>query len=119
MKPEKKTMYKQWGVCMLPLLYLVSIWTNLPFSVPVHYNAAMQVDRIGSKWELVFIILLMCGTGLIQPYKAYQMNRRLKRDGLHPNVLSTRIAWFSVWLIAILGIVVIFLTAGFYFPFVQ
>jgi len=116
MKPEKKTMYKQMGICLIPFVYLLSVWAQLPITIPVHYNIAMQVDRMGSKWELIGILALMCGSGMIQPYKAYQMNRRLKRDGLHPNMLSTRIAWISVWIIALLGMAVVFLTAGFYIP---
>ena len=116
MKPEKKTMYKQMGICLIPFVYLLSVWAQLRITIPVHYNIAMQVDRMGSKWELIGILALMCGSGMIQPYKAYQMNRRLKRDGLHPNMLSTRIAWISVWIIALLGMAVVFLTAGFYIP---
>lgn len=48
------------------LLFLVFAWNKLPDEVPAHYNALGEVDRWGSKWELlllpgigVFIIFLM------------------------------------------------------------
>ncbi|MED1783129.1 DUF1648 domain-containing protein [Brevibacillus fortis] len=48
------------------ILFLVFAWNKLPDEVPAHYNALGEVDRWGSKWELlllagigVFIIFLM------------------------------------------------------------
>lgn len=35
------------------LVYLIAVWSSLPAEVPAHYNAAGEVDRWGSKWELV------------------------------------------------------------------
>ncbi|RSK29730.1 DUF1648 domain-containing protein [Bhargavaea beijingensis] len=37
------------------VVYLVSAWGVLPEQVPAHYNAAGEVDRWGSKWELVML----------------------------------------------------------------
>ncbi|MDF2859368.1 MAG: hypothetical protein K0Q87_5219 [Neobacillus sp.] len=48
------------------IIFLIIVWGNLPEEVPGHYNALGEVDRWGSKWELLilpgmgaFIILLM------------------------------------------------------------
>ena len=48
------------------ILLLIFVWNKLPSEVPAHYNALGEVDRWGSKWELLilpsigaFIILLM------------------------------------------------------------
>jgi|SRR5699024_3641641 len=48
------------------IIFLIIIWTRLPEEVPAHYNAFGEVDRWGSKWELLalpgvgaFILLLM------------------------------------------------------------
>ncbi|ASK64090.1 hypothetical protein CFK37_18985 [Virgibacillus phasianinus] len=48
------------------IIFLTIIWGMLPEEVPGHYNALGEVDRWGSKWELlilpgvgVFILLLM------------------------------------------------------------
>lgn len=37
------------------LLFLISLWGDLPNEVPAHYNATGDVDRWGSKWELVIL----------------------------------------------------------------
>jgi uncharacterized membrane protein len=48
------------------IIFLIIFWDNLPEEVPAHYNALGEVDRWGSKWELLilpgvgaFIILFM------------------------------------------------------------
>jgi len=37
------------------ILFLIISWGDLPSEVPAHYNAAGDVDRWGSKWELVIL----------------------------------------------------------------
>lgn len=37
------------------IIFLVIIWTRLPAEVPAHYNALGEVDRWGSKWELLIL----------------------------------------------------------------
>ncbi|MCM3570693.1 DUF1648 domain-containing protein [Neobacillus mesonae] len=48
------------------IILLLAVWRMLPDEVPGHYNAAGEVDRWGSKWELLlfpfisaFILILM------------------------------------------------------------
>ncbi len=48
------------------IIFLIIVWGKLPEEVPGHYNAFGEVDRWGSKWELLvlpsvvaFIIVLM------------------------------------------------------------
>lgn len=48
------------------IVFLISVWSKLPGEVPAHYNAVGEVDRWGSKWELLilpsvglFIIILL------------------------------------------------------------
>ena len=42
------------------IVYLLSVWNDLPNQVPAHYNVIGMVDRWGSKWEL----FILPGTGL-------------------------------------------------------
>src|SRR5699024_10167296 len=42
------------------ILFLIIMWNKIPAEVPGHYNALGEVDRWGSKWEL----LILPGTGL-------------------------------------------------------
>lgn len=48
------------------IIFLIFIWGALPKEVPAHYNALGEIDRWGSKWELLvlpgvgaFILVLM------------------------------------------------------------
>jgi uncharacterized membrane protein len=81
---------------LTPLIYLISIWNDLPDQVPVHYNANFEVDRMGSKFEIlgvqIFLFALSVGLSLLlinihkfDPKKRYA-------DG-HP--LMQKITWAS------------------------
>ena len=37
------------------ILLLIFVWNKLPSEVPAHYNALGEVDRWGSKWELLIL----------------------------------------------------------------
>ena len=37
------------------IIYTIIIWNQLPDQVPAHYNGAGEVDRWGSKWELIIL----------------------------------------------------------------
>ena len=47
-------------IVALPFLYLAYIWNQLPAEVPLHWNINGEVDRYGSKGELLIIPLLVC-----------------------------------------------------------
>lgn len=59
-------------ISILPVSYLIYIWNTLPEKVPMHYNLQGEVNRYGSKSELVFISLflpfLMYGIFSLVPY---------------------------------------------------
>ena len=40
-------------------LYLLFGWDSFPERIPAHYNAAGEIDRWGSKGELIFLPVLM------------------------------------------------------------
>ena len=50
------------GALLLALLYIALNWVSLPAEVPAHFNGAGDVDRWGSKFEL--LILPAIGIGL-------------------------------------------------------
>ncbi|SFM00837.1 DUF1648 domain-containing protein [Salibacterium qingdaonense] len=65
-KSEKGWDFTGYFCFFCSIVFLLLTWSALPEQVPAHYNAAGEVDRMGSKWELlilpgigVFIILLM------------------------------------------------------------
>lgn len=48
-----------WAIMVLPLAYLAFVWNGLASEVPMHYNLSGEVDRWGSKTELIFLAFFM------------------------------------------------------------
>jgi len=58
----KQVLQKEWSyliLILLPSLYLAYIWGSLPDQVPIHWNIEGEIDRYGSKTELVFLTLML------------------------------------------------------------
>ena len=47
------------AIILLPFVYLAYIWHDLPEKVPMHWNINGDVDRYGSKYELLLIPILL------------------------------------------------------------
>ncbi len=53
---------KEWPLLVmvaLPFMYLAYIWQQLPEQIPMHWNIKGEIDRFGSKWELLMIPFLL------------------------------------------------------------
>lgn len=48
-------------LAIVPFVYLAVIWNHLPETVPLHWNAAGEIDRYGSRNELWMIPLMTSG----------------------------------------------------------
>ncbi len=46
-------------IVALPFMYLAYTWPQLPEQVPLHWNMKGEIDRYGSKWELLMIPFLL------------------------------------------------------------
>lgn len=46
-------------IVLLPFIYLVYIWNQLPEQVPMHWNIKGEIDRYGDKVELLIIPILL------------------------------------------------------------
>ena len=60
--PMKATLKNEWFnilVTATPFLYLAYVWKSLPDKVPVHWNMAGEIDRYGSKTELLIVPFLL------------------------------------------------------------
>lgn len=62
-------------------IYLFVKWSSIPDKIPVHYNAAGEVDRIGSKGELLII-----------PIVAWLMYLGLTVVGRFPKIWNTGVS---------------------------
>lgn len=52
-------------VWLLPLIYLATIYNNLPASVPLHFNINGQPDRYGNKSALLLPVCILSGASII------------------------------------------------------
>ncbi|AWM15308.1 hypothetical protein DI487_08755 [Flavobacterium sediminis] len=48
-------------IALIPFVYLAYVWNQLPETVPLHWNAAGEIDRRGDKKELLVPIFLLSG----------------------------------------------------------
>lgn len=46
-------------IALIPSVYLAFIWNRLPEKVPMHWNLNGEIDRYGTKTELIFISILL------------------------------------------------------------
>lgn len=82
-----------WIIFILPAVFLAAMWGRLPEQVPMHYNFKGEVDRYGSKTELLIMVgvitlvnvgvyLLMLNAHKIDPKRYAQSNKpRMQRLG--------------------------------------
>ena len=75
--------YLVWLIFIAPVAYLAFIWNELPEKVPMHYNLKGEIDRYGSKSELLILIgivtvinigiyFLLANINRIDPKKKYR-----------------------------------------------
>ena len=68
------------AVVLMPFVYLATVWDRLPEQVPMHWNLHGEVDRYGSKIELLLVLfvlpvlmyLIMLAVPYIDPKKRIQ-----------------------------------------------
>ncbi len=48
-----------WPIFLAPFVYLVVVWPSLPSQVPMHFDLHGNPDRIGSKNELIIVLLII------------------------------------------------------------
>lgn len=100
LKLPKTTSERIWNIIGLSIfigsiIYTFSEWGNLPDQIPAHFNAAGEVDRYGSKYEL-FILpvigLLMWGLlELLERYPhAHNYPTRLNESNVEAFYLNSR-----------------------------
>ena len=106
MKPSIKKELPSFGVILLPFLYLAYIWNQLPERVPMHWNIQGQIDRYGSKSELVLIILslpvliylILLAVPLIDPkYKIKKMGDKYRKIRFLVTALMSLLAIYIIY----------------------
>lgn len=102
------------GLSLLPFIYLLIVWSSLPASVPIHYNADFVADRFGSKRSFMLIILFLTvvtiGTALLLMNLDKIDPKRYKEE---QNSLIVKIAWAVVLFLTALSILIVYATVDY------
>lgn len=108
---KTKTILTQALIALIPTVYLLSIWNNLPESIPTHYDLNFVADNFGTKLEMFGIILFMyiiaIGTSLLvlnlnkfDPKQRYTGN----------NSLLIKISWATIIFISLIAGLIVYQT---------
>ena len=62
---EKNLKPFTWLVIIAPAIYLLIVWNNLPPIVPMHYDLEGNIDRYGSKTELIVMTAVIIIINLV------------------------------------------------------
>ena len=87
MTKTKKTIYKL--LARLPLMVTLTSFFFLPDEVPVHFNSNNQVDRLGSKYELLILPFVILFLGIIFILIANHLDKKEKNGSNNYNILIT------------------------------
>jgi uncharacterized membrane protein len=72
-----------WLLMLAPVIYLIAVWQRLPVWVPLHYNLQGEVDRFGSKTELLVGVLLLTVVNIgvcLLLFNAHKIDTRKNAD---------------------------------------
>jgi len=99
------------GILLAAVAISAGFCAALPDRVPVHWNLSGQVDRYGSKWEMLLLGPLMC-VGWVTVMAALCLTRPIRRRlaGLRPAIGRIVLAVLSMMLA--LHVVLLLMAAG-------
>lgn len=79
----------------LSIIYLVNQWTVLPNEIPAHYNIAGEVDRWGSKWEMLIMpiiaMLMWLSMTVLEKYPHVYNYMNLRKDNVREQYMNARL----------------------------
>ncbi|HWY11455.1 MAG TPA: SdpI family protein [Bacteroidia bacterium] len=96
---------------LIPVIYLLSIWNNLPESVPTHFNANFKADNFGSKFEMLGIILFMFAVTIGTSLLVINLNRfDPKQRYINNNSVIVKISWAVTIFISLISCFIVYET---------
>lgn len=68
------------------IVYLIAVWGQIPDQIPAHYNGAGEVNRWGSKWELILLpviaIFLALGMSFLEKHPEWHNYMNLNEGNI-------------------------------------
>ncbi len=106
MKPSLKKELPVIAIMLLPFIYLAYVWHELPDKVPIHWNVQGQIDRYGSRSELIIVVfalpvliyLILLAVPLIDPkYKIKNMGSKYQNIKMLITLFMSVLAMYIIW----------------------
>lgn len=101
-------------IAMIPVIYILAIWNNMPESLPMHFNAKFEVDNFGSKSEMlalvIFISALVIGVSLLIN-NLHRFDPKRKFQGY--SILMAKISWTLTVFLTIISLFMIYVSANY------
>ena len=107
---NKAIKYLIWPILLGPAAYLAFAWNKLPEKVPMHYNIRGEVDRYGSKTELLAVMgiiiaisigvyFLLVNINKIDPKKKYSTENlpRMRKLAFAISLFMSVLACFIIY----------------------
>lgn len=114
MKTNTKHFLGQLPLALLPLIYLLFVWSHLQEQVPLHYNMNNEPDRMGSKHELGLVILFMIAISLGLSALLRNIHKIDPKHKYPENALiMQKISWIMVFFLSALGVFIVYQTLAF------
>jgi len=90
------------------IVYLIVQWPELPSRIPAHFNGKGEIDRWGSKWELIILpaigIVLYAGLAVLSRFPhVYNYPVRITEENAPRQYALARkmIGWLNLEIVAI------------------
>lgn len=109
-----KTILTQSIFCLIPIVYYLSIWNNLPNSVPTHYNIHNVADDFGTKLEMLMLIILMPGIALVTSLLILNIDKFDPKKQMKSNAkLLIKISWSIIIFMTLISCYIVYTTENY------
>ena len=108
----RDALFLQWLITLIPVVYYLSLWNQLPEEVPTHYNFRMEADDFHSKTFLLVVLLFM---GLTTVFSSWSMNKNANshQQDSAANPLMVNLSWIITFIITMLMIFIVLMTKNY------
>ena len=108
----KKNILLQSLMALMPAVYLLMIWNRLPELVPLHYNGDFKPDNMGSRTEMLIVLLVMAAANIVTCLVVGNMKRiDPKKNYTEPDSIVTKLTWAITLFLSAIGVIIVYMTS--------
>jgi uncharacterized membrane protein len=96
-------------IALIPIIYVLLTWNQIPESVPIHFDADMQPDRMGTKSDLLLTAAILAVVSILMLFLFENIHRiDPKRRGVPVSDTFIKLAAGLVVFLTALNFIIIF-----------